>query len=471
MSVDVKVVQHPVRLESSDVMSTLIRGAMPACWAVVVALTVSPAVLRAEGAGGFSEADLQSLLRAGPSVIGQQQVNVLVSTALNRSPAVREATFALQAARLDVDEAAGARYPQVALDVDSKWSQGVSEVQGRELGGRIHYSLTASMPVFSAGRISRFIESKSANELAAQARLRGVMQSVAGESILAATEVTRFRLQVAAADRYMVRIQSLVDMLSKIATEDPGRAGELTQARSRVLQAQLARANLASRGEQAEVVLRKWVGPGDYRIDQVGFAFIDMPGLDVLIDKLSDHPAVVQAGQEAAAQKSFAQSVAAAQMPQVSLVASQAPVFPGLSGHRATYAGVNVSYALFKGFSGQAAERSAIERAAAASEREGQVMTDRQASLRALYGVVRGQLSRAQDYADLLTESDQVRKGFFDQWRELGRRSLFELLAAENEHFSLQGAYLDTLFDALAGLTRLRVDAGYFPDWYDGLAR
>ena len=43
-------------------------------------------------------------------------------------------------------------------------------------------------------------------------------------------------------------------------------------------------------------------------------------------------------------------------------------------------------------------------------------------------------LDRAKRVADVLRDSEQVRNFTLQQWQQLGRRSLFDVMAAESEH-------------------------------------
>jgi adhesin transport system outer membrane protein len=60
----------------------------------------------------------------------------------------------------------------------------------------------------------------------------------------------------------------------------------------------------------------------------------------------------------------------------------------------------------------------------------------------------------------LIEINDRVRKDFFVQWYSLGRRSLFELLAIEQEQYNLQRGYFTSLFDAMINIATIQGYAG-----------
>jgi outer membrane protein TolC len=47
----------------------------------------------------------------------------------------------------------------------------------------------------------------------------------------------------------------------------------------------------------------------------------------------------------------------------------------------------------------------------------------------------------------VLRDSDRVRNFTLQQWQQLGRRSLFDVMAAEGDHYGLRVAYVNALYD------------------------
>jgi outer membrane protein TolC len=54
---------------------------------------------------------------------------------------------------------------------------------------------------------------------------------------------------------------------------------------------------------------------------------------------------------------------------------------------------------------------------------------------------------RARRVGAVLRDSDQVRNFTLQQWQQLGRRSLFDVMSAEAEHYNLRVAYINALHD------------------------
>mgnify|MGYP001275282879 CR=1 FL=1 len=396
---------------------------------------------------------------------GYQQLQSMVRVATERSAAVRDAQAQVRANAQDVKQAAGARWPQVSVDVNSRYTQGAGDNQTSAARGSPFYSVSGSMPVYDWGRISQTVDSRSAGQRAAEARLDAALDTLAADTTVAALEVGRQRAAVVTADTYLRNVQRLVSMLTEITREDPGRIGELTQARSRVLQAQVNRDSLAGKLREAEIALERLIGRSDMPIDAIVAALDTVPPLQTLLEAIPEQPGLRALEADRQSQVSLAQSLASARLPQVSAVVSRAPVAPGVVNGYGSYAGLNVNIPLFRGGSDIAAQRAAEERAASAAEKHEQGTVDLRTRLRVLHESATAQLGRVPEYYGLLRESDQVRRGFFEQWYQMGRRSLFELLSAESEHYSLQSAHLSTLFDGLQSNARLRGEAGALAAW------
>ena len=56
-------------------------------------------------------------------------------------------------------------------------------------------------------------------------------------------------------------------------------------------------------------------------------------------------------------------------------------------------------------------------------------------------------LDRARRVSAVLRDSDQLRNFTLQQWQQLGRRSLFDVMSAEAEHYNLRVQYVNALHD------------------------
>ena len=60
----------------------------------------------------------------------------------------------------------------------------------------------------------------------------------------------------------------------------------------------------------------------------------------------------------------------------------------------------------------------------------------------------------------VLRDSERVRDDTLQMWQQLGRRSLFDVMSAEGDHFNLRLAYVDALHDGQQSVALLWSLAG-----------
>jgi len=65
----------------------------------------------------------------------------------------------------------------------------------------------------------------------------------------------------------------------------------------------------------------------------------------------------------------------------------------------------------------------------------------------------------------VLKDSDKVRSYTFQQWSQLGRRSLFDVMSAESDHFNLRIAYVNALHDGYQANAQLRSMGSGLVNW------
>ena len=56
-------------------------------------------------------------------------------------------------------------------------------------------------------------------------------------------------------------------------------------------------------------------------------------------------------------------------------------------------------------------------------------------------------MDRARSVIEILHNSELVRNFTLQQWQQLGRRSLFDVLGAESDHYNLRVQYVNALHD------------------------
>jgi outer membrane protein TolC len=94
------------------------------------------------------------------------------------------------------------------------------------------------------------------------------------------------------------------------------------------------------------------------------------------------------------------------------------------------------------------ATEAARRRASAALAQRDDALEARRFRIADIHEQSRASLERAERVRAVLKSSEQVRDATRQQWLQLGRRSLFDVIGAETEHYGLRLSYVNALHDA-----------------------
>jgi adhesin transport system outer membrane protein len=109
--------------------------------------------------------------------------------------------------------------------------------------------------------------------------------------------------------------------------------------------------------------------------------------------------------------------------------------------------------------------QAAIERVTAARMQREARLEERSRQLRVLHDAAQAALLRQQQIGQLLEQSDLLRRATREQWARLGRRSLFDLISAENDHAQLQIARAQAEHEHLMALLQMQAAGAGLRAW------
>nr|WP_311529063.1 TolC family protein [uncultured Ralstonia sp.] len=388
-----------------------------------------------------------------------------VQMAAERSPEVRQSYANVQAATADVAEAKGQRWPQV--DIGSQ-SPGVNfgpgdSGNGNNLGNPLSVNVTTNL--FDWGRTKNAIGSREHLSTAASRAYDAAMEKSAYEVSTTLIELGKQRNIVDASQRFVDRMATLVKMLGEIVEVDRGRGSELTQAKTRLLQAEASRDTAAARVRDAELTLRKLVGDEAVMIPRTREWSVEPGDLQRLLSLVGAHPGLQQVKAEAEAADLNAKAVKASGLPQLNWVVSAGMSKDALGRRQPWQTALNLNWGAFRGGSAKAATDAAGARAEASWQRLEQQRRDLEYGVRTADQDAHTMLERADLYQGLSVETDRVRKAFFEQWYHLGRRTLLDVLTAESEHNGNRVAEITNRFDGYQAVFREHYSAGGLALW------
>ncbi|WP_447753161.1 TolC family protein [Pseudomonas nicosulfuronedens] len=396
----------------------------------------------------------------GASESSLAYIRELVNTALRISPEMKQADAGWQAAKGDVDQAKGARWPQVQISASSKTLQSGKSDYGND--GTTTVQMTT--PVYDFGAISHTIDSRSKTANAQEEAKGQTEVTVAYNTASGVVELAHQQEALDISDRYVARMRELVNMLGQIAEVDPGRRSEVVQARARLLQAETARDLVQSKLQEQKTTLAKLVGEDVTVPANAKWDWAPIP-LDQALQLMGDQPALRQARWEKEAALASAESVKSSRMPKLNWVVGRSTGNNMLDNKEPWSTGLAVEWTAFSGGSASAAQRAAYARADAAEQKMEATRRESEYRIRNLAEQRDLSASRVGDYKELLAESDRVRKMFYDQWYHLGKRTLLDVLIAENDYYSQQMAAADTYYSAKASDLRIRAETSGLLSW------
>lgn len=399
----------------------------------------------------------------GPSEAELRQVfNRAVEAAVGRSPTMFRAGAEQQAAQSDVDAAKGQRWPQVDLGTQSS---ALEFGNGENQGGSGGINVSVTTPIYDWGRISNSIESTKRLSDAADESLEAEKETVGYEVVTTLIELGKQRIIVELSQQFADRMNDLVKMLAGIVAVDRGRYSELTQAKARLLQAQALRDTADSKARDAEITLRKLVGDRPIQIPRTKEWNIRFANLDQLLEDAKNHPTIRQSKSQTESAVLQAKVVRASGLPQLNWVVSKSTAEDSLGRESPWQTNVSVTWSAFRGGSTRAAERAALQRAEASGYETDQQRRDLEFRIRTADHDARTQLERSELYRDLAVESGRIREDFFLQWHHLGKRTLLDVLSAENEHYGNLVSEISNRFDGYQAIARQYAGAGTLVSW------
>lgn len=375
----------------------------------------------------------------------------LVDLTLSRSKGLGAVRLLADAARSDIEETRALGMPTASLNIGVN---GVHQSLGSVGAARaqVGATLSAGMPVWDFGRIAKLTDwRKELAEVAAQGQ-RSAEEQLSLTVVTTALDRSRYVLQGQVYAQYVRKMACLVDALEIITKADRGRASELVQAQKSLQQADLSLEQTMSALRQTEVRMKRLVGePLPPAIGMLA-ALSVLPDLEQMKSDILLGADVAQAEAQARSQRNFAESVIAGQKPTISVTGSASALYrtgalPGEARSTDVGAGVSVTIPILQP-GAQAQANAAVQRYRATVMQRDEAIEAKRYRLLEMNEMGSSALDRARRIVEILRNSDRVRASTLQQWQQLGRRSLFDVMGAESDYYSMRIAHVNAMFDA-----------------------
>ncbi len=376
----------------------------------------------------------------------RSQLQLLVSQVLGRSKQIGAAHLLKLAAEADLEEARAQRMPTVSVGLGTSRVSVAPELGPKVEGQQSHAGFSITAPLYDSGRITKLTEWRSQLLESARQGKANAEEQLAVQVVTLAMNRSRYQLQSRIYSQYVRRMACLVDALEMITKQDRGRSSELVRAQKSLQQADLSLEQSATSLRQTEVRLRRLAGEELPPIVGMSNVLAELPKLEDIMDDVARGPDVAAADAQARALRSYTESIVAGQRPSVS-VSVTGNTIRGVGKQTDWGAGVNVNLPIYIP-GADATVTSALRRTQAAEFQRDDLIESKRFRARELHEMATSALDRSRRIADLLRNSERVRASTLEQWQQLGRRSLFDVMSAEGDYYAMRVAHVNTLFDA-----------------------
>jgi outer membrane protein TolC len=390
-------------------------------------------------------ADSGSAAQAGAVSAPRMNLLAMVRTAIHRSNAVGAAKLLSEAAAIDIDEAHAAYWPQVGISgqvggIDAG-APNSPTVRGKQFQGGVN----VSAPLYDGGHTRDMTDYRT--HLAEVARFGEVstQEQVALQTVSLALDRSRYTVEAQVYDQYARKMSCLVEALEMIVSADRGRTSELVQARKTQQQAELQRDQVLSQKRLTEIRLRRFIGDELPPTEGITSVMLDTPALPDLLTMASRAAEIQSLDSQAAALDSYVKAVLDGQKPQLGLLVA-ATKSAGAGDSRSVSGGITFNWQIFNAANKYTTE-AARKRAAAARMNREDALEARKSRMAEVHEQAEHAMERAHSVIEILHNSELVRNFTLQQWQQLGRRSLFDVMAAEGDHYNMRVQYVDALYD------------------------
>ncbi|MBK5074723.1 TolC family protein [Budviciaceae bacterium CWB-B4] len=389
-----------------------------------------------------------------------------VRQALVFSPEIRNAEASSTASRYDIDEIKGKRWPQVKVGANSPISNfgGGKSVNNSTDVSDTSGSVSMTTTVYDFGKTSSGIQSAEETSKASLELEKLTRNQIAFQTISGLLELDKYQKDIKVAKLYQSRMSDLVKMLSQITETDKGRGSELVQARSKLLQAQTNVQQLESKWRETQIKMTRLVGHEVEVPENLKWEGSDL-STQTILTALDHHPQILKAKAEVQASLHKADAIKSSSYPNINWVVSKSSAKDINGDEQAWYTGVNVEWDLFTGGSASASQQAAVQRAQATQMQFETTVLELKYKIRSMIQTRDSSFERAQEYRNLSADTDRVRTMFYEQWYYLGKRSLLDVLTAENDHFNNQISAINNQYDGYTANVSIMSESSMLLNW------
>jgi outer membrane protein TolC len=389
-------------------------------------------------------------------VIAQPLTQVL-ERSLKDHPKLAATIATARGTEYEIEQARAAKRWRMGVVGDLGKAQnfaGSNNTAGSDVAVRGYY------PVYDGSRADNEIERQQARFSVAGGKVRQAREQLASQLVDGYIEVIKQRELAALVGEQVSSINDLYLKVEEIAQIDRGRASELIQVGVRLQQAKSAQLTRLNAAQESLALLN----------DLAGFSVAvnalqvqpkqspDWPhSLTSAFILIEDHPSMELAKFDAKVALKAAQIAAAWNKPKVEVQTGLISPYDA-NGSRRYLSGVDVRLSVnwqpVDGGAGAASAAALSQQSAAAEVQIQAVKKELTAEVARLWTQIRSREEQSKTLTDLAGRAQLVREAYWEQFK-IGRRSVLDLLNADNETFQARISAKQEQLDAVQAQHRL----------------
>ena len=379
----------------------------------------------------------------------RSQLQSLVQAALQRSNGIGAARLLAEAADQDVNEARASTKPVASLNASISPELNTGNTGAPHSSLQARGGVTVSQTIYDGGRSDRIVDWRRYQAEAARLGTLSTQEQITLATTSMAFERSRFRMQAVIYGQQLRKMGCLVESLETIVQADKGRTSEQVQARKQQQQNELQQTQAQSQARQVEAKLRRIAGDGLPGTEGMGTLLLTVPELPGVLAAAERSADISQLDANTRSLREMARVVEAGNKPQLSWSVGGNALVAAAGGtpHTAgVNAGITVNIPLLNP-SLEYSTQAARKRADAAALQRAEALEQRRQRIVEVHEQADSAFDRLRRIGLVLRDSDRLRNFTLQQWQQLGRRSLFDVIGAETDHYGLRVQYVNALHD------------------------
>jgi adhesin transport system outer membrane protein len=381
-------------------------------------------------------------------------------------PSLQSLRAASAAAMHDIERAKGANGLHVGTfsEVARKTSNAAYSSAG-DIGVRARY------PVYDWGKGKAEISQSEARADGANARLQSETYSLWLRLAEVYINVLRQKKAVDIVQHYVDMLMQMRGQVAEIVALDKGRAIDLRQVESRLMQAQLMLSDRQNQESDANLQLRQLLNMQMVQVQSpadVGDALPKAP--QVAAPRLDMHPALREAAYVVSEAEQSVRMQSALEKPMVNAqgTLNSRDAYGRLRPFSVGDVRLIAEWEAFDGGAARSATAAATERMRAATEQEGARRRDLETEIARTMTRRRDIAPRIGLWREQITVAKRLQGEFWEQFR-VGRRTVLDLLSAVNDIFNAEMSESAEMYELLQADYRLYIQLGLAKEaWIDG---